>query len=133
MKLILRSPLHSIVSKNVMLISFTGRKSGKTFTTPVSYIRDDGEVMLFTHSHWWLNLKDGAAVTLRIQGKDVSGKAEPTAEDKTLVAAGLRTFLSRVPRDAQFYHVRLDAGRQPNAEDVLRAAQSTIMIRVHMN
>ena len=35
MKLVLRSPVHKMVSKTVLLITFTGRKSGKTYTTPV--------------------------------------------------------------------------------------------------
>ena len=36
MKFMLRSPLHSIVDKKILLVTFTGRKSGKTYTTPVS-------------------------------------------------------------------------------------------------
>ena len=38
MKLILRSPMHGVVSKSMLLISFTGRKSGKTYTTPVGLL-----------------------------------------------------------------------------------------------
>ena len=33
MKLVLRSPMHGLVSKTVLLITFTGCKSGKTYTT----------------------------------------------------------------------------------------------------
>jgi len=35
MQTILRSPLHGMVSSTVLLITFTGRKSGNTYTTPV--------------------------------------------------------------------------------------------------
>ena len=38
--LILRSPFHGILSKNMMLLSFKGRKSGKVYTFPVGYARD---------------------------------------------------------------------------------------------
>ena len=37
---LLRSPLHGIVSRSVMLITFAGRKSGTTYTTPISYLRE---------------------------------------------------------------------------------------------
>ena len=37
MKFVLRSPVHGMVSKFTLLITFTGCKSGKTYTTPVSY------------------------------------------------------------------------------------------------
>jgi hypothetical protein len=41
----LRSPLHGILSKNFLLINFTGRKSGRVFTTPVSYSQDDSAAL----------------------------------------------------------------------------------------
>ncbi len=49
MKFVLRSPLHGIVSKTTLLISFTGRKSGMTYTTPVSYSRQGDKVYIFAH------------------------------------------------------------------------------------
>ena len=38
-KLILCSPLHGILSRNTMLFTFTGRRSGKEYTTPVNFFR----------------------------------------------------------------------------------------------
>ncbi len=68
MKLVLRSPMHGLVSKTVLLISFHGRKSGKTYTTPVSYSQNGDQVVIFTHAAWWKNLRSGAPVTLRLRG-----------------------------------------------------------------
>ena len=45
MKSVLRSPLHGMVSKNFMLITFTGRRSGKVYTTPVNYVRDGDSIL----------------------------------------------------------------------------------------
>jgi len=53
MKFVLRSPMHAMVSKSVLLITFTGRKSGKTYTTPVDYSQDGDQVYIFTHANWW--------------------------------------------------------------------------------
>ncbi len=89
MKFVLRSPVHGMVSKTVLLITFTGRKSGKTYTTPVSYSQHDDQVYIFTHAAWWKNLRSGTPVTLRIQGREFQGLAEPVAEDKQAIAAGL--------------------------------------------
>jgi hypothetical protein len=44
---LLRSPLHKIASKNALLITFTERKSGKKYTTPVNYVID-GNVIFIT-------------------------------------------------------------------------------------
>lgn len=34
---VLRSPFHGMLSNGMMLITITGRKTGKTYTTPVGY------------------------------------------------------------------------------------------------
>lgn len=132
MKLVLRSPMHGVVSKTVLLITFTGRKSGKTYTTPVDYSQDADQVTIFTHADWWKNLRGGAPVTLRIQGREVQGLAEPVAEDKGAVAAGLTAHLRKVPSDARFYGVTFDDHGNPRANEVEQAAQTAVMIRIRL-
>lgn len=75
MKLALRSPLHARMSGRLMVLSFTGRKSGKRVSTPVGYVRDGEKILVFTHSAWRHNFVQPAPVTMRIQGKDVTGTA----------------------------------------------------------
>jgi len=52
---LLHSPLHSLVDKSTILVTITGRKSGKMYTVPVSYIRDgDMLFMISQREHtWW--------------------------------------------------------------------------------
>ena len=132
MKFILRSPLHAMVSKSVLLITFTGRKSGKTYTTPVSYSQSGDQVRIFTHAAWWKNLSHGAPVTLRIQGRDFRGVAEPVPEDKQAIAAGLSEHLRKVPSDARYYRVTFDEHKNPNAAEVAKAVQTVVMICVQL-
>ncbi|MFZ6026986.1 MAG: nitroreductase/quinone reductase family protein [Chloroflexota bacterium] len=129
-KFILRSPLHGILSKNFLLINFVGRKSGKTFTTPVSYSRDGNYLYVFTHATWWKNLQPTTPITLRLRGKDVQGLPEPVVEDKKAVAAGLMAHLRRSPYDASFYGVTLDKDKNPRPDEVEVGAQTTVMIRI---
>jgi hypothetical protein len=132
MKFILRSPMHGMVSKTMLLITFTGRKSGKTYTTPVDYSQDGDLVTIFTHANWWKNLIGGAPVALRIRGRDLQGIAEPVAEDKVSVAAGLMEHLRKVPSDAKYYSVTFDDQKNPRADEVEKAAKSAVMIRVRL-
>src|SRR5690349_21731741 len=115
MKFLLRSPLHGMVSKTILLITFTGRKSGKTYTTPVSYSQDDDQVIIFTHADWWKNLCSGAPVTLRLRGREVQGVAEPVAEDQQAITTGLMAHLRKVRNDARFYGVTFDQQGNPSA------------------
>jgi deazaflavin-dependent oxidoreductase (nitroreductase family) len=132
MKFILRSPMHGMVSKTMLLITFTGRKSGKTYTTPVDYSQDGDQVTIFTHANWWKNLIGGAPVTLRIRGRELQGLAQPVAEDKQAVAAGLAAHLRKVPSDARYYQVTFDDHGDPKAQEVEKAAQSVVMIRIQL-
>jgi hypothetical protein len=130
---LLRSPLHGLVSRTIMLITFTGRKSGKVYTTPISYSRQGDQVTAFTRSRWWRNLIGGAPVTLRIKNKELQGWATAEADDRQAIAEGLRDFLRSVRFDARVYQVNFDEDGQPNWEDVQRAADKVIMIRVKLN
>ena len=130
MKFILRSPVHGMVSKSIMLITFTGCKSGKIYTTPVSYSQHDGQIYVFTHATWWKNLCGGAPVTMCIQGREVQGIAVPQVEDKQAMAAALVNHLRKAPNDAEYYGVTFDDSGNPRAEEVARAVRRVVMIRI---
>jgi deazaflavin-dependent oxidoreductase (nitroreductase family) len=132
MKFVLRSPIHGMVSKTVLLITFTGRKSGKSYTTPVSYSQNGDQVYIFTHAAWWKNLSSGMPVTLRIQGREFRGLAEPVAVDKQAIADELAAHLQKVPSDARYYRVTFDEHGNPRAVEVEKAAQTVVMIRIRL-
>jgi deazaflavin-dependent oxidoreductase (nitroreductase family) len=129
---LLRSPLHRIVSRSIMLITFTGRKSGKTYTTPISYTRDGNQVTAFTHAKWARNLVGGAPVDLRIKKKEYQGRADVVADDKKAIAVNLQAFLRRVRSDARYYQVQFDEDGTPNWEDVQRAAEQCVMLQIQL-
>jgi len=132
MKFMLRSPAHGMVSKNILFIIFTGCKSGKTYTTPVCYSQESDQVYIFTHAKWWKNLCNCTSVTLRLRGREVRGVPEPIVEDKGAIAARLTAHLQRVPSDARYYDVTFDEHGNPRAEEVKKAVQTVVMIRVQL-
>ena len=132
MKFMLRSPMHGLVSKNILLITFTGCKSGKTYTTPVCYSQEGNQVYIFTHAKWWKNLCNCTSVTLRLRGREVRGVPEPIVEDKGAIASKLAAHLRRVPSDARYYDVTFDEHGNPRAEEVENAVQTVVMIRVQL-
>ncbi len=132
MKFVLRSPMHGMVSKAILLITFTGRKSGKTYTTPVSYSQEGNQVYIFTHADWWKNLCSGAPVTLRLRGQELQGLAEPVVEDKQTIAARLLEHLRQTPFDAKYYDVTFNEHGDPRPEEIEKAVQTVVMIRVQL-
>lgn len=101
---LLRSRLHGITSKTVMLITFTGRKSGRKYTTPISYVRDENRVRVFTVFPWWRNMRNGEEVTVLIAGVEHRGNATAVTGDPERIREALRDFLKRVPLDKPYYN-----------------------------
>lgn len=86
---LLRSPFHGVVSGLYMLVTFTGKKTGQTYTTPVQY-RQFGRTLKFVtrrNRTWWKNLRGGAAVTVRVRGQDLRGTAEEIQADNDTARA----------------------------------------------
>lgn len=129
---LLRSPLHSIIDKSTILITFTGRKSGKTYTLPVSYVRDGDTLMMISqreHS-WWKNLRGGAQVTLYLQGRTLKARGEVFTDTET-VANKLLLFLQRFPSYQRLIHIKLAANGQPeNLEAFQSFAQGIVIIQM---
>lgn len=71
MRLILGLPFPTPLSGQLMLLSFTGRKTGKHYRQPVSYVPDGDTLLTPAGGRWRLNLRDGHAITVRLRGRDV--------------------------------------------------------------
>lgn len=133
MKFVLRSPMHPMVSGKIALITFTGRKSGKSYTTPVSYLRQGDTVYIFTHGRWWRNLSGGRPVMLRLRGKNLTGTAQTETEDKDAIAAKLTEHLRHNHFDAKYYHVTYGPDGEPNADEVRAAVETVVLITVTLD
>ncbi len=131
-KIILRSPLHALMSANTIILQYTGIKSGRTFTLPVSYARAGNEVFCFTarSNRWWRNLVGGKTVRLTLAGRNVNGVTEVEAENETVIAETLGMFLRATPRDAGPSQVRLDEDGTPHPADVKEAAKRLVRIKI---
>jgi deazaflavin-dependent oxidoreductase (nitroreductase family) len=132
--LLLRSPLHGLMSADVMLITVTGRRSGRRYTMPVSYLRDGDRVRCLTGREmtWWRNLRGGADVTLQLAGEERRGRAEAVVDDADRIERALADFLTRLPRDAVYYEVGLDGAQRPLEADVQRAADHVVPIEIRL-
>jgi hypothetical protein len=71
-----------LISARMALISYEGRRSGKTFSLPVAYSRKGDEVSINVavpdHKSWWRNF-EGAGGPLRLQLKGAPHEGHATA------------------------------------------------------
>src|SRR5947209_14893299 len=78
---ILRSRWHRMRSNRLLLLTFTGRKSGKEFTTPMRYVQEGETLRLRVVYPWWKNLVDEAMVCVLLRGEMRTGTAEVLPEE----------------------------------------------------
>src|ERR1700743_38014 len=76
MRAVLGLPFPTPLSANLMLVSYTGRKSGKAYRQPVSYARDGETLLTPGGGRWTLNLKGGRQVTVRLRGRTVTAHGD---------------------------------------------------------
>lgn len=114
-----------------MLVTFTGRKSGRRFTIPVRYVTTGDTVRCFSSppTQWWRNLRGGTHVNLRIAGKDGRYFAEVSDDDPEETKKWLQYYLEKFPQDAAYHDVRLNPDKSLVQEDLERASYESIVVR----
>lgn len=81
--------------RSVTLITYTGRRSGRTISTPVAYRRRGNDIDIAANlpdtKTWWRNfVGDGAPISLTLDGVERAGHAVAHRDDKGRVTVRVR-------------------------------------------
>ena len=131
MKWALTAPgLQSMIGQGVALLSFTGRKTGKRYTIPVSYYREDDIVTVTTkrQRRWWHNFETPLEVQLRLAGRTFAGKAEARGSDEDTLEFMTR-YLEKRPIDAKAYGLKKD---EITREKIARILPHIVVIQIEI-
>ena len=129
--LILGSPLHFLASKNLIFITFQGRKSKKTFNIPVSYHREGNDLIALTlkQNLWWKNLKMLNTTQITLLGKKEDVELTIVDEDTQFIKEKMRELIIEKHIDAYFAKVKLDNNKLPIEEDLIEASKKHIVLK----
>jgi deazaflavin-dependent oxidoreductase (nitroreductase family) len=118
MRAVLGLPFPTPLSRNLMLISYTGRKTGKPYRQPVSYVRDGDTLLTPGGGRWTLNLAGGRPVRIRLRGRDVPARAE-LVTDAADVERLMGVITAKNPAAGRFIPIprRPDGSLDPDALD----------------
>jgi len=89
-----------------------------------------GETLLtisYKRRTWWRNLRGGAAVTIRLRGKDINGQAK-VIDDEVGVIEGLTAFIAGNPRTAHAFGIKVGLDGQPEPESLRQAARACVIV-----
>ena len=123
--LLARSPLHFIISNQVLVIQFKGRRSGKPYRVPVSYHERGSSYTCVTlrSNIWWRNLKDVSHTQIWLKGKLMNVKIDLEFYNDQIVESTLRDLVTGNKVDAYFAKIKLNKAGSPDTEDLLQAAK----------
>ncbi|OBH85437.1 hypothetical protein [Mycobacterium scrofulaceum] len=82
---LLRTPLAGPARKQLMVLSFTGRKTGRPFSIPLSAHVIDGQLYALTGAPWKQNFRDGAPAQVVYDGKTTAMRGE-LIRDRAIVS-----------------------------------------------
>ncbi len=82
---LLRTPLAGPARKQLMVLSFTGRKTGRPFTLPVSAHVIDGDLYALTGAPWKQNFRGGAPAEVIYDGQTTAMRGE-LIRDRAIVS-----------------------------------------------
>jgi hypothetical protein len=85
----------ALLRRSITTITYTGRRSGRTFNIPVAYRRRGDEIDIAANmpdaKTWWRNfLGDGAPMTLTLDGIEHSGPAVAHRDENGRVTVRVR-------------------------------------------
>ena len=123
--LLARSPLHFIISHQVLVIQFKGKRSGKSYLVPVSYHEHDSSYTCVTlrSNIWWRNLKGLSHTKIWLQGKLTDVKIDLEFNNDQIVESTLRDLVTNNRVDAYFAKIKLNKDGLPDTDDLSNAAK----------
>lgn len=134
---LLKSPLHGIASKGLLLVSWSGRKSGREFSIPVGY-QEDGEDLVVLISkreekNWWRNFRSPWPARLYVRGQLRPATGEVVAVGSPEFFDYCERTLTRLPwMGSQFGGIRYDkaAGLDDDQRALLSAHVGVVRFRI---
>ncbi|HTZ93742.1 MAG TPA: nitroreductase/quinone reductase family protein [Streptosporangiaceae bacterium] len=111
MRAVLGLPVATPLGRSLMLAFIVGRKSGKTYRQPLSYVRDGDALLTPGGGNWKRNLKTGVPVRIRLRGKDLTATPE-IVSDVDDIGKLLVVMAAGNPRSASFIGIPRDPDGQ---------------------
>ena len=130
---ILRSPLHGVLSKSTLVLSFRGAKSGKQFTFPVGYYDLQGKNLFVIPLHrWWTNLRGNVPVTIWLKGRKYQGVADASQGDERTVQE-LQRLIGASANLIRLYKIPHNAQGQLDHDRLSQVAHALPLVRIRLD
>ena len=129
---VLRLPFPTPMSRRLVLLTYTGRKSGRSYTVPVSYVEQGDTLLIPGGGAWKKNLEHGSPVRVRLRGSERSASPE-VIRDIDEVERLVAFMMAANPAVSRFIGVPREVDGRPNREKlelVVRGGFAVVRLRL---
>jgi len=129
---LLRTPLMGSARKAMMVLSFTGRKSGRRYEIPVSAHQIGGDLYALGGAAWRLNFRGGASAEVLHNGKTTTMRGELIEDPAAVADLAHRAAESYGVKTAQrMMGLGFRDQRIPTVEEFAEAAKANHLGAIH--
>ena len=130
-----RSPLHFLISHQVLVIQFKGRKSRKQYLVPVSYHEHESSYTCVTlrSNIWWRNLKEVSHTKIWLKGTLKNAQIDLEFNNDQIVESTLRDLVTNNRVDAYFAKIKLNKDGSPDSDDLIQAGKIHTVLKFTIN
>ncbi len=126
-RLLLRSPVHGMLSGRLLIVTVVGRVTGRRYTIPVGYVEHEGALLIGTAGRWYRNLRSGTPVEVRLRGRRVAADPE-VIRDEARASRLYGVILRRNPVHGRFANIRLAPDGEVDPLDLRRALANGVAV-----
>ena len=131
---LLRSPLHPLVSSGLLLLTYTGRRTGRRVTLPLGYQRKSELVTVLAsrarRKLWWRNFVEPRPVELVLRGRQRRGDARLVPGDSEEFRDTVDAIFERLPRLGRQFGISYDRRRGLTPEQWRTVASEGALVKI---
>jgi len=131
---ILRSPFHWVLSSGLMLITVTGRRTGRRYSIPVGYQRHEDMLTILVSEapkkQWWRNFHAPSPMEVRVRGKALAGVAHVVAPTSLEFSARAEETLQRLPWMGKVFGIEYRRGEALDEAQIAALGRNIAIVQV---
>jgi deazaflavin-dependent oxidoreductase (nitroreductase family) len=131
---LLRSPLHGLLSSSLLLLTVTGRHSGRRYSIPVGYQRDGDDLLVMVsearRKQWWRNYYEPGPVSVHVRGIERAGCASLVAPGSDEFRQIVEGALRRLPWLARVFHIDYDSREGLRSDQLDFLGEEIAIVRI---
>lgn len=134
LRFLMRTPLGGPLRRGLLVLRFTGRRSGRRYEVVISPHRIGGDLFVLTNARWRLNFRGGREAEWDHQGRTTSGRGV-LVEEPQVVGELYHGRISELgPKAAQRRTpVKVNVSRVPTVDELAELARTQGLSAVRLS